>query len=338
MGAYARLIIFSILSLFSTTILAFTPASGTWAVTSEFLTGKAGRGFQIIVENDILVFSLYGYNQDGSGNFFIAAGPLVGNQFTGALDTCRGGMPMGGVYHDATCTKTGTSVKLSFNSGETGTITFPGEAPKSMTRFNFGYGMTNGPAVLYGSEFLFSYRSTISGIEFTNYYNLSVNTGSSSQYGNGIVTTSDGKFACEFMTILPMQDSYFCAQLSGTYPDVYIFKLVGDRGNGIGGYQTSTTSTGLSNPYPLQVFRLTTSMFGTSTGPYDSTATTTTAPINRIVLQQTHGLPVVTPLKAEYESMMKAQLLSMPAVATQDTETTQALTQWVRDVSVILAK
>ena len=39
----------------TTSAMAFTPAGGLWGFTNE-LNGQPGRGFQLPVENDVLLF------------------------------------------------------------------------------------------------------------------------------------------------------------------------------------------------------------------------------------------------------------------------------------------
>lgn len=311
----------------SSAVSAFTPANGVWAVTSELQTGDSGRGFQIIVENDILVFSLYGYNVDGSGNFFLTSGPLVNNRFTGELLTCRDGVAMGSPYHPATCISGNGSINLVFDSGETGMITFPGEAAKRMTRFNFGYGFVNGPSTLLGSDFLFTYKATISS--FTEYYKLTVNTGLSTQYGNGIVTSSDGNLACEYINnSTTLKDVFLCTELSGTYPDTYLFKLVNDRGNGLG------TFKGVQGLYPLQVLRVQTPK-NTRTGPYNENEATLLAPI----IRQTNRLSENANdyLNNELSDMAKVndmQSLIEPIIS--DSEKKQDMENWINEAKYLL--
>ena len=42
----------------------FTPQTGTWVINEE-ANGEPGRGFQIEVQNDILVLYFYGYEPGG---------------------------------------------------------------------------------------------------------------------------------------------------------------------------------------------------------------------------------------------------------------------------------
>lgn len=242
---------------------AFTPVGGLWGFTNE-LNGQPGRGFQLTVENDVLVFYYYGYDNDGSGNYMFASGPLVnGSVFTGQLLTCRGGTVMGAAYKAATCSDGPGKVTMTFASGEKGTITLPGEAPKAINRFNFGY--ADGPDALLG-EFLFAYKGTTTS--FSEFYTVTKKTGEKSDFGNGLgtgrVTNAANSFACEYAEVADVwKQVYVCTELSGSqYDDVYVFRMVGDRGTGVG------TWYGSSTVYPLQVLRVATRTL-TRTGAYD---------------------------------------------------------------------
>lgn len=240
---------------------AFTPAGGLWGFTNE-LNGQPGRGFQLTVENDVLVFYYYGYDSDGGGNYLFAAGPLTAGSFNADLVACRGGTVMGAAYKAATCSNATGRVSMTFTSGEKGSITLPGEPAKPINRFNFGYG--NGPDALLG-EFMFAYKGITTS--FSGFYTLTRKTGTSTNYGNGsgtgIVVNADNTFTCEYAAVADVwRDVYLCTELAGTeYDDIYVFRMVGDRGTGVGTWVSASTT------YPLQVLRTATSKL-TRTGPY----------------------------------------------------------------------
>lgn len=252
---------------------AFTPAGGLWGFTNE-LNGQPGRGFQLTVENDTLVFYYYGYDSDGKGNYMFASGPLVGGSvFSAQLLVCRGGTVMGTAYKAANCTDGPGKVSMNFSSGEKGTITLPGEAPKPISRFNFGY--TDGPEALLG-EFLFAYKATtFSNVDI---YKLTTKTGivtnMSGMVGTGIVSNVDYTFGCEFYPINgPFRSVYVCTEATQSdNDDIYIFRMVGDRGSGTGTWYGDTGSY----VHPTQVLRLATAK-GTRTAPYNESYATVTA-------------------------------------------------------------
>lgn len=249
----------------TTSAMAFTPAGGLWGFTNE-LNGQPGRGFQLTVENDVLLFYYYGYDSDGSGNYMFASGPLVnGSAFTGQLLTCRGGTVMGSTYKAASCSNGPGKVTMAFTSGEKGTITLPGEAPKAINRFNFGYG--EGPDTMLG-EFMFAYRT--STFSYVDFYNLVTKTGIPSTIsgykGTGMVMNAEFTFACEFFpTVNGFLSIYVCTEDFGNSNDNnYYFRMVGDRGSGTASWRNNTTGV----VYPTQILRVATAK-GTRTGPYN---------------------------------------------------------------------
>lgn len=244
---------------------AFTPVGGLWGFTNE-LNGQPGRGFQLTVENDVLVFYYYGYDSDGSGNYMFASGPLVnGSVFTGQLLTCRGGTVMGSAYKAATCSNGPGKVTMTFASGEKGTITLPGEVPKAINRFNFGY--ADGPDALLG-EFMFAYKATT--FNHVDFYRLTIKTGLPTtvggRRGTGFVANADYTFGCEFYpSINGFQSIYVCAEESGDNDDDnYYFRMVGDRGAGTASWRGNTSGV----VYPTQILRVATAK-GTRTAPYN---------------------------------------------------------------------
>jgi hypothetical protein len=253
---------------------AFTPAGGLWGFTNE-LNGQPGRGFQLTVENDTLIFYYYGYDSDGSGNYMFASGPLVnGSVFTGQLLSCRGGTVMGSAYKAATCSNGPGKVTMAFSSGEKGTITLPGESPKPINRFNFGY--ADGPDALLG-EFLFAYKAdTFNNIDI---YRLTTKTGRKTQQrqgtGTGMVVDAQNTMGCEYYVIAnEFHNIYMCTELRNDEDDdIYIFRMVGDRGVGRATWYGHTGS----HVFPAQVIRTETAK-GTRTGPYAETDGMVTSP------------------------------------------------------------
>lgn len=246
-------------------VLAYMPAGGLWVIDSEN-NGQSGRGFQIEVENEVLVFTYFGYRPDGSGTFYLAAGPVTNNTFSANLTEYQGGNALGAAYSPAHASGSPGTVTISFSSGKHGTMTLPGEAPQSISKFGFGY--PNGPDGLLGS-WIFS--EILSAGPNSIVRNLSVKTGTSSGYGNGIVVTAAGDFACEFGTVGAVAGVVVCVDVpQTTYSDSYFFKFSGDRGVGVGYYITSSGTN--SSNYELHALRMATKT-GRETGLNDGTET-----------------------------------------------------------------
>lgn len=129
-------ILLAMLWLWATMAHAFVPEAGVWAIDAEN-DGQPGRGFQIDVQGSILVLTFYGYAPDGKAQWYLAAGSLAANTFTGSLDQFEGGSTFGATRTVATATGSAGSVTLTFTDAMHGTIKLPGESTKNITRSNF---------------------------------------------------------------------------------------------------------------------------------------------------------------------------------------------------------
>lgn len=266
---YFRMLVIAGFAVVAGIAQAFMPAGGLWVIDDEN-NGQPGRGFQLEVENETLVFTYYGYRADGSGVFYLAAGPIQNNVFTGVLTEYRGGRPLGGALKPATSAGTVGNVRLEFTSGLHGSITLPGESSLAISKFGFGY--PAGPDGLLGT-WLMTYvmvnSTTI--VNVTELYGLSIKVGTSTSTGNGVVTNSARTVACEFQTSGTWKDTVLCSETGAlsNYPDIYIFKFSGEHGSGIGGFYYPDGAS--SNKYPAYVSRIGT-MKGVATGVNEGTS------------------------------------------------------------------
>lgn len=78
----------ALLMLVSLPAAAFTPESGWWWNPDE-----SGRGFNIEIQDDVIVVSTYVYDADGNPVWYLSAGRLnrQANRYTGTLDRFDGG-------------------------------------------------------------------------------------------------------------------------------------------------------------------------------------------------------------------------------------------------------
>lgn len=253
--------VFAALSALASTAQAFMPATGAWGIDSE-MNGTSGRGFNIEVENEVMVFTYYGYRADGSSLFYVAAGPITNNVFTAALTDYRGGTPIGDSYRSATAQGSAGNVSISFSNGLKGVLTLPGESPKAVSKFSFGYAST--PQGLLGS-YLFAYVSPPPARP-VDYYTLSRVTGLSTANGNGLVTDATTTFSCENMVSGSLAGNTVCLEsTSNPLDDQYFFKMSGDRGAGFGSWMSAGAT------YAVNVLR-TATVTGRQTGINDGTA------------------------------------------------------------------
>lgn len=115
---------------------AATPSDGLWIIDAEN-NGQSGRGFQIETRNNTLVFTYYGYRTGGQGHWYLAAGGLSNGNFSGTMNQYQGGTALGTAYRPATANGNAGTIGMTFTSSTTGSITLPGEAAKSISKFNF---------------------------------------------------------------------------------------------------------------------------------------------------------------------------------------------------------
>ncbi|MEY2953445.1 MAG: hypothetical protein RLZZ401_1532 [Pseudomonadota bacterium] len=238
------------------------PAPGTWVVDSE-LNGQPGRGFNLEVENEILVFAYYGYRSDGSAVFYSAVGAISQNTFTAELVEYKNGKSLGGINQSGSRQGSPGNVTINFTSGLKATITLPGEAAKAISKLSFGYG--NSPEALLGT-YLFAYITP--SPKTADIYTLTKLAGTSTSGGNGLVLDANSVFSCENMVSGTLAGNIVCMEhTNSNADDQYFFKMSGDRGSGVG------KSISGVNYSAIQVVRTATKS-GQQTGVNDSTTST----------------------------------------------------------------
>ncbi len=119
------------------------PTFGLWAINAE-QNGQPGRGFTIEEQGSVIVLTVYSYDSVGGATFYQSAGTVSNNSFVGTLDYYSGGTAFGGPWKSATAAGQAGQVTINFTDSDTGTITFPGESPKAISKFNWGATCTGG--------------------------------------------------------------------------------------------------------------------------------------------------------------------------------------------------
>lgn len=112
----------------------FSPARGLWGIDAE-MNGQPGRGFTIEAQGDTFVMTVFGYSDNGRGDFYQAVGPLAGQSFSGTLETFRNGTSFGAPWTPATSAGSRGGVTLRFSDATHGTITLPGEPARNISKF-----------------------------------------------------------------------------------------------------------------------------------------------------------------------------------------------------------
>lgn len=200
---------------------AYMPQAGTWVMNTE-VNGKPGRGLSIDVQNNVLVMQMYAYESNGKATFYLATGNVVNNQVSAELKYYEGGRYFGSGDRSGTEKGSAGQVKIRFVDGTNGFITFPGEAEKAITRFNFGYPAV--PDSLKGGWFFTTYSPSLGWqVELPEF----TTTGPATDMGSGIVVSSNGKFVCEHQVRGDLAGTVFCIKVlpgSNSAQHSYVFK------------------------------------------------------------------------------------------------------------------
>lgn len=213
------ILIFSFLASPEATVAqTFSPQAGTWAIDEEN-NGKPGRGFQIDVQNDILVLYFYGYEQTGESTYWLAAGrlPNGSNQLTADLGEYEGGMAFGDPIKNATYLGSRGNVTIKFNTVASGEICLPNEACKAISAFNFGF--ETSASALLGIWIVTTIDNTTEeldayGVEFTDVVATPNRNAVDRAVGTTYIELDDGSFVesqvvCDKL-INPLPLEYLC--------------------------------------------------------------------------------------------------------------------------------
>lgn len=260
---------------------AFAPQSGTWVMTAEE-NGQPGRGLSVDVQNTTFVMQMYAYESSGQPTFYLAVGEVADNQVTAPLKQYRGGRYFGSTAISGTETGTAGNVTVRFTSGTTGFITFPNEAEKAISRFNFAYGAV--PESLRG---IWSFNSIgTEGLQ-SDLVEFTKNLGASTN-GNGLMTNASELFGCEHQVRGALTGNVLCVKINASGQLLRSYVLVYSVNEGEGYSQTS----GSTSQQMLEVRRITTPK-GVGTGLIYKDAEASTPGAAAALLQHLEHLSAV---------------------------------------------
>lgn len=226
---------------------AFMPQTGTWIVTSEN-TGQPGRGFGLDVQNNTLVMQMYGYEASGAPTFYLSAGTISNNAYTGQLHQYFGGQSFGSPHHPGQEAGSAGTVRMRFVSGTKGYITFPGEAEKEIERFTFAYPET--------AESLLGTWAIVTADPVTKEPGLIM--GTLTQVAGGSAYSANNAMACRYTG--EAKGEVWCAyQQNGVVTFNAKFSLSVNDGDGWGGKGVT------GNTWPISARRIATPL-GDTTG------------------------------------------------------------------------
>lgn len=116
---------------------AYDIESGMWGFEGE-VNGKPGRGIQIDEQGgNVVIATYFGYRTDGSALFLQASGPIVNDEFTGALSEYQNGPSLGGEVKSGELLSVVGNIRIIFSSPTTAKISLPGEEEKVIRRLQF---------------------------------------------------------------------------------------------------------------------------------------------------------------------------------------------------------
>ena len=204
-------------ALSSVAAFAITPQTGHWWNPNE-----SGTGYNIDVNNNVLVMTIYSFNSNGDSQWYLTAGPMSADQrsFVGTLDKYRNGQCISCMYsgspnfvgNDGQIVinfLSETSAKLTLPNGRTTTIQpfFP--ATSGSTKISGTYRLVRGSVSFLGASSLdtddgslvASGTMVVSGNQLTQSVTVTANGGAFGisfggtfvDYGPYIVFTANGR-------------------------------------------------------------------------------------------------------------------------------------------------
>lgn len=216
----ARIIAFVALLAVAVSASAFTPRTGHW-----FNPVESGSGYNIDIQDGVLVVTIFSYKPNGDSEWYISSGPMSGDQstFTGSLLAVRGGQCISCSYVAPTSTIDSGNIVINFTSETSATVLLPGGRIASIQPFNFGFDTP--PQGLLGQ---WVYVETIGGIDFADRYQFT-NVGGSTAFGNGVVIDFDRFASCELQVSGELAGLVVCGHWSdATYTvvlDEYLYQF-----------------------------------------------------------------------------------------------------------------
>jgi hypothetical protein len=105
--------------------LAFTPMTGLW-----WNPGESGSGYNVQVQQGVLVITMYSYTQGGDPVWYLAVGRMANSggsvAATGTLDKYRGGQCASCTYQMPSMVGNDGTMTITFTSPTTATVQLPG--------------------------------------------------------------------------------------------------------------------------------------------------------------------------------------------------------------------
>lgn len=118
--------------------IAFQPRTGHWWNPAE-----SGRGFNIDVQENVLVVTFYSYNADGTAQWYLASWSMTNNRhnFSGVAQKYANGQCLACAYSGSpSLNGDDGTLSIAFATETSAVVTLPGGRQTSIQPFNFAYG------------------------------------------------------------------------------------------------------------------------------------------------------------------------------------------------------
>ncbi len=106
-----------------------SPVVGLWGNAAE-----PGTGYSLDYKHGVLVVTVYSYNDDGSAQWYLASGPLMGATFASRLYRFTGGQCISCAYTGAPAdNEDAGSIGIEFSASDSAVVRLPGGRITSIT-------------------------------------------------------------------------------------------------------------------------------------------------------------------------------------------------------------
>jgi hypothetical protein len=222
--AYEKTIVVMLCLVCAGAVFAFQPRTGHWWNPAE-----SGRGFNVDVQDGVLVLCVYGYDDAGNATWYLASGPMTNSQhnFTGTLDKYRNGQCLSCNYAGSpTWVGNDGTVTVVFTTQTSATITLPGGHATAVRSFNFGFGEP--PQGLLGEWVLIHDETSTVAVKYNLTTLLSATSGGNGVVGGrGVMGDPSAITVCELQTSGMYSGQVICADgdAAGNLRNVYHFRF-----------------------------------------------------------------------------------------------------------------
>ncbi len=230
--------------LVSNLVMAFEAQTGQWWNPNE-----SGSGYNIDIQNGILVVTIFSYKANGDSEWYISSGALTngGHTYTGTLDKYRNGQCISCAYVGRPSSPGNDgALSITFTSETSATMTLPNGRTTAIVPFDFGYG---GPPNGLLGEWVYFYDILTTFAERFNF----TTRGDATSSGNGTAIDLANNAICEYKTSGTFVGQVLCFDFDSTLTKVQNqYQYRWGVNEGYGGIYTFPAS---GNTYPMKAVR-----------------------------------------------------------------------------------